>query len=72
MLGNGVTGSGFITLNNNVKLYSKDTGGTQRQIVSYGGDNNVNFVNGTGGQWRVYEKTGTSVIGIDKNDPNAK
>ena len=60
-LGGGVL-TGDVGMNNNVKLLGKDTGGTLRQIVSYGGDNNVNFLVGQGGQWRAYNAAGAAVV----------
>lgn len=54
--------SGSITVTNGNGLYGRDTGGTARQMISYGADNNINCVNGTGGFWRLYNNTGAAVI----------
>ncbi len=58
--------SGNIISTNGNGLYAMDTGGTPRQIVTYGVDNNINHVNGTGGITRWYNSSGAVVImGLD-------
>lgn len=54
--------TGSPVLSNNIALQAKDVGGTTRTIVSYGGDNHINFVNGTGGRTRFYNSAGSTVL----------
>lgn len=58
----GGTMSGPLTLGNNVALRASDTSAALHTVVSYGTDNNVNFVNGVGGFWRLYKSDGSSSI----------
>jgi hypothetical protein len=54
--------SGSIIFDNAKGIFGRDTGGGLHQIVNVGPDNNVNFLNGPGGYWRLYNTAGTKVV----------
>lgn len=58
----GGTMAGSIIFANDKGVLGLDTNGGLHQIFKLGVDNNINFVNGPGGRWRLYNSEGASVI----------
>lgn len=63
-----IDNSGNIIVPNNAAFYGLDTGGTARQMLTYGTDNNVYSKVGVGGHWRIFNAAASgSVADVDNN-----